>query len=441
LTVGKAAMDNSMAQAVKALRTGHPVQAVKQIAKTPLAPIQYATSGKQMKDVYLGLSQGSKDLEKAVDLLTKAGGRAVGRSHAPEYEFSSKGSYVTAFKRGALQLQHAADRAEARTGSGITRPFREARYAAKQIGRIMDTVAAPLFEQYIPAVKNGAFRENLASWLKQHPNATPEEQVHAAQQLWDTIDDRFGEMVQDNMFMKKTTKQIGMLGLRSFSWTVGQDVRMLGGAARDVVRAPFKKPTGTGPQDTRWTEKMDMAIAMPIVYGTAAAIYQYLKTGKPPEDLRDLASPRTGGADAATGEPERLRMPGVEAKDVAGAYMHPTQEATGKIATFPKMLYELWNNEDWRGDPIYGNADNAPPWLQQFWDYTSQHLGPISLRNLSKGQKSGSNLSRAEQLMGVQPASRYLTDPESFEQMMKKIREGKWKRKQSYDRKQQRLYE
>ena len=457
LTVAKAAMDNSMAQAIKQLRTGHPIKAAAQAVKTLAAPIRYAMRGKQVKDVYLGLSQGSRQLQQTVDLLTKAGGRAAGKLHAPEYEFSSKGSYVTAFKRGALRLQMIADRTEATQGSALGRPYREARFAAKQIGRIMDTVAAPLFEQYIPAVKNGAFRENLASWLEQHPTASPEEQVHAAQQLWDTIDDRFGEMVQDNIFMNKVLKQVGMLGMRSWSWTVGQDIRMLGGATRDVARAPFKKPpagptpgggpgaggpprANPGPQDTRWTEKMDMAIAMPIVYGTMAALYQMFKTGQPPQDVQDLMAPRTGGTDAATNQPERLRLPGPE-KDVFGFYEHPTDEALNKRSSMVQQGSQLLQNQDWRGDPIFSGAAQAPPWLQQFWNYASESFGPISLRNLSKGEKRGSNISRAEQLMGVQQAPRYLTDPEGYEQMMKKISEGKLKKKQGFDRKQQHLYE
>lgn len=436
LTVAKAAMDNSMAQAIKQLRTGHPIEAAKQVAKTPLAPVRYAMSGKKVKDVYLGLSQGTRELQNTVDLLTKAGGRASGKAHAPEYEFSKGGSYVTAFKRGALRLQMAADRAEA-MGS----PLGMVKVGARNIGRIMDTVAAPLFEQYIPAVKNGAFRENLASWLKAHPNATVEEQKAAARQLWDTIDDRFGEMVQDNIFMNKLIKQVGMLSLRSWSWTVGQDIRMLGGAARDVVRAPFKRPTGTGPQDTRWTEKMDMAIAMPIVYGTTAAVYQFLKTGQPPQDIHDLMAPRTGGVDVSTGEPERLMLPGPE-KDVFGFYEHPADEALGKRSTMVQAAGQLATNQNWRGDPIFsGNVDNAPPWLQQFWNYASEQFGPISVRNLAKGRKAGSNLNKFEGAMGVRTAPRYLTDPEGYEQMMKSIHGKKWKDKERHERKQQQLYE
>ena len=445
LTVSKAALDNSLANAINLLRTGKPIEAIKQVIKTPAAPFRYARSGKQVKDVYLGLSQGSRELQDTVEMLTRAGGRAKGKGHAPEYEFSKGGSYYTAFKRGALRIELAAARGEARSAN--IRAFGEARFAAKQTGRIMDTIAAPLFEQYIPAVKNGAFRENLATWLKGHPNASQEETLNAARQIWDSVDDRFGEMVQDNIFMGKMLKQVGMLGLRSWSWTIGQDFRMLGGAARDVVRAPFKTVVGTGPNDTRWTQKMDMAIAMPIVYGTLAAIYQGLKTGEAPQDIHDLVAPRTGGTDAATGEPERLLLPGPE-KDVFGFAMHGEQELEGKKS---KLMSEvgvpglapghLLTNKDWRGDPIFSGSEDAPPWLQQFWEYASQSFTPISMQGLAKGKKEGSNLNRFEQMLGVRTAPAYLTDKEAYDDMMKAIEAGAYKKKTKHDEKQRGLYE
>ncbi len=75
LTVSKAALDNSMANAINLMRKDKPVAAIVQAIKTPAAPFRYARSGKQVKDVYLGLSQGSRELQDTVESLTKAGGR------------------------------------------------------------------------------------------------------------------------------------------------------------------------------------------------------------------------------------------------------------------------------------------------------------------------------------------------------------------------------
>lgn len=443
LTMMQESMVNSVANAVGYARKGMPVEALKSVGKAATAPVSYAFKGKKIQDIYLGLSPGTAELQKITDLLTAAGGRAKGAEHAPDYNFSKTGSYWTAMRRGALRIQLAADKAEA-----VARPLTgTVKVAGRHIGRIMDTVAQPIFEVYIPKIKNAAFYENMSAWLKQNPNASREDQVKAARQVWDSVDNRFGELVQDNIFVDKLIKQVGMLSLRSWSWTVGGDIRELGGGYRDIARAPFKKPTGTGPNEGKWTQKMDYAIALPVVYGTLSAIYQGLKTGKPPESIQDLIAPQTGGgADKALpGDPvERLMMPGYM-KDVFGFYKHPVDEMTNKIATAPKVIGQLATNEDWKRDPIFSPANeeelNAPIWLKQFWNYAAETLGPISARNLAKGQKAGSNLSGIETMLGVRTAPRYLTDPEGYEQMMKGVHGRKWKTKERRDKKQQSLYE
>lgn len=440
LTMMQESMVNSIANAVGYARKGMPVEAVKSVGKATVAPVSYALKGKKIQDIYLGLSPGTAEMQKITDLLTAAGGRAKGAEHAPDYNFSKTGSYWTAYRRGALKLQRAANRAAIQNSP----VFGRIGVYAKNIGRIMDTVAQPIFEVYIPKIKNAAFYENMSAWLKQNPNASREEQVKAARQVWDSVDNRFGELVQDNIFVDKLIKQMGMLSLRSWSWAVGGDVRELGGAARDIARAPFKKPTGTGPNEGKWTQKMDYAIALPVVYGTLSALYQGLKTGKPPGSIQDVLAPQTGGVDAATGQPERLMIPGYM-KDVFGFIEHPVDEITNKTATAPKVLGQLATNEDWKRDPIFSPASdselNAPIWLKQFWNYATETLGPISARNLAKGQKAGSNLSGIETMLGVRTAPRYLTDPEGYEQMMKGVHGRKWKQKEKRDKKQQGLYE
>jgi hypothetical protein len=436
LTMMQEGVVNQVANAIGYARKGMVGEAARSLGKAPAAPVQLAMKGKKVQDVYLGLSPGTRELQKVTDLLTRAGGRAKGAEHAPDYNFSKTGSYVTALKRGALRMQLAADAAEARA-----RPIvGTAKVAGRHIGRIMQTVAQPLFEKYIPLVKNGAFYENMQAWLKVHPQASQAEQLNAARQIWDSVDNRFGELVADNIFMNKTLKQAGMLGLRSWSWSFGGVGRELGGAVRDVARAPFKTPTGTGPQDARWTQKMDYVIALPLVYGALSALYQGLKTGKAPESIQDLLAPQTGGVDAQSGEPERLMMPGYM-KDVFGFYEHPVQEATNKIGTAPKMVGQLLSNRNWRDDPIFNAEDSAPQWLKQFWDYAISNVGPISVRDLEKGKKEGSNLNRVEQMLGVRTAPRYLTDPEGYEQMMRSIHGRQWKGKERHERRQQQLYQ
>lgn len=421
-TMMQESIANGVTNAIGALRSGRPLEAIKLAAQAPFKPVTSAASGTRVQDAYLGKTPGTQEMRQVVDLLTEAGGRAVGKEHAPELNFSKHGDYWTSFKRGSLGKEWSSDKAAfqaAPLSAG-------AQLVAKHVGRIIDTIAYPIFQSYIPKLKDGAFKDNMSQWLKNNPTAPREEQIRAARQIWDSVDNRFGEMVQDNMFMNKVIKQLGTLFARSFSWTVGSG-RELVGAARDVVRAPVKAVRGTGPNDTRWTQKMDYALALPITYGTMAAVYQYLKTGEGPQDERDVQAPRTGGVDANSGEPERLQMPGYM-KDVFGFMEHPVQEVLNKVATAPRMAGELLMNKDWRGDPIRLAADADKSWagnavahVNEYADYLGRSLGPISVRNLMRGQKEGSNISGLESLIGVKTAPRQLIDPEGHAAMMQRL--------------------
>lgn len=399
-----------------------------------LAPISSAFRGREMQKVYLGTSPGTPDMARIVNLLEKAGGRAVGSSHAKDYQFSAMGSYWTAFQKGALGLQarDAMARIQARpiVGTG--------QVAAQQLGRIMQTVAQPIFDVYIPKVKNGAFYDTMASWLEHNPTASHAEQVKQARVIWDSIDNRFGEMVHDNIFWNQTLKQAAMLGMRSYSWNLGT-VRELGGGAKDIAKG-------------EWSPRAAYTIALPIWHGTMNAVYQYLKTGQGPQSVQDLVGGRTGGeqtmsiprergfgrSQQSTSE-ERVSLPGYM-KDVFGWYDDWSREAINKVATGFRLPVDLAMNRDWRGDPIVNPESQAPEWLSGYFKYVLQALTPISGKNMMQGRKQGSNISTPESLMGLRPAPAYVSDPEGAARRKHSLNVISQRRKQNFEKKQERQY-
>jgi hypothetical protein len=52
------------------------------------------------------------------------------------------------------------------------------------------------------------------------------------------------------------------------------------------------------------------AVAFPFAVGAMSLLYQYLKTGKEPEELRDLVWPKTGGQQPGVGK-SVLCYPGI----------------------------------------------------------------------------------------------------------------------------------
>lgn len=440
LTMAKEGILNGITRGITELSQGKPVMAAKSAVQAVASPIAGAIKGKRLAKVYKGETIGTPQQRHMMDLLTEAGGRGAGYRHATDYDFSGAGSYITAYKRSALKLEMMADVTKAKTGV-----LPAAGVAGKQIGRIMDTVAQPLFEKYIPYMKDSAFSDNMASWIARNPNATHAQQVAEARKIWDSIDNRFGEMVQDNVFWDKTLKQSAMLMLRSWSWSIGGVIREIGGGVRDFGRMATRGDP--------WTDKQSYVISLVMVDAGINAIYQKLKTGENPKDIHDLLAPRTGGTDAKTGEPERLQTPGYM-KDVYGFIEHPLQEATNKIGTGPRMLAEtisLMNGKggsNWRGDPILSppeegepTTDNVPRWLGEYAKYLSQNIGPISVRQYIQGRKEGSNINWLEQALGVKNSPAQLTDPEGHHNMMEGVRRRAWRKKQRYDRRQENLYE
>ena len=427
-TMANEAIISDVAKGISEIVGGKPIKAIGTIAKAPLAPVRLAFRGKKVEKVYLGLTQATPDFNKIVDLLEKAGGRAVGAGHAADYKYSAMGSYWTAWKRGALKQQMQQSAATAKTG-----PVAAAIEGGKQVGRIMQTVAQPLFEKYIPRIKNGAFYDTMDSWLKQHPGATQAEQVKAARQIWDSIDNRFGEMVQDNIFWNKTMKQAAQLGMRSYSWNLGT-VREIGGGVKDIVNK-----VGHG---DAWTPRASYTVALPIVVGTMNAAYQYLMTGKSPESVDDLVAGRTGGTAPGFGGrgevPERVSLPGYQ-KDVFGWYHDWRQEAANKVATGPRALVmDPLRNSDWRGDPIFHEGNSA---IQDYFNHVAASVGPISIKQAIEGKKEGSNMGWVQRAMGARPAPAAMQDPEGTARGLKALHDQRERREKNYQRKQQRLYE
>lgn len=428
-TMANEAIISGVAQGISEIVGGKPIRALGTVAKAPAAPIHNYRVGKKVEQEYLGLTNGTPDMRRITELLEKAGGRAVGKGHASDYRFSAMGSYWTAFKRGALK-QEMADAAANIKAQPVVGSVRE---GVKGIGRIMETVAQPLFEKYIPRIKNGAFYDTMKSWLDAHPQAGYDEQVKAARQIWDSIDNRFGEVVQDNIFWNKTLKQAAQLSMRSYSWNLGT-VREIGGGVKDIINT-----VGRG---NEWTPRASYVVALPIVVGTMNALYQKLMTGKNPESVDDLVAARTGGTAPGFGSrgevPERAMTPGYQ-KDVLGWYHDWRQEAANKIATGPRaMIIDPLRNSDWKGAPVFHEGSPA---LADYFKHVIEAMGPISIKQIMQGRKKGSELGFISNMMGIRPAPAALQDPEGTARGLKAMSEQRERKEKRFNEKQKRLYE
>lgn len=403
------------------------------VAAAPAAPIASAVRGHKVMNVYLGAT-GNPTMEHVVNLLERAGGRGVGMMHARDYQFSAMGSYQKAWKQGALKAQLAADAADIKAHPALG----TLRVGFRHLGRVMESVMAPVFNQYIPRIKNGAFYDAMHSWLEANPTAPIDRQIAQARVIWDSIDNRFGELVNDNVFWHNTLKQTAQLAMRSYSWNLGT-VRELGGGVKDIATA-------------KWSPRAAYVIALPIQVATVNAVYQYLKTGEGPKSLTDLVAGRTGGEQemsipstrpfgksVISTAPERVSVPGYQ-KDVMGWYADALQEAKNKLSKLATLPAELLSNRDWRDNPIINPEDSAPAWLKAWASHVVNSLSPISIKTATKGPARGSGITRPEQLIGLRPAPGYISNPEGYAAQQHALNLQRQRRKQAIERREEQRY-
>jgi hypothetical protein len=395
----------------------------------PKVAEQIARGGK-LQRVYLDLDTGSNMDRTLVDYLTLAGMRFTGRGQ--EYRASAMDNFFTAFRRGKLKADMLAHARRIRGDPATEGPIRRGVFGAgrtvdaiaSELSRAAHTISAPLFDTVIPRVKAAAAADELEAWIGAHPQATEQEILAQSRRIVNTIDDRFGEMVQDNLFWHPMLRKTFNLMATSIGWEFGS-LRAYGGAAKDLMAGRPLSPR------SRW------ALAFPMLAAISSAVYQYLKTGKPPgEDesgrlvpggaIKDLAFPRTGGM-TPEGMPERALLPGYEKdpiqwyKHLEGAYdfakdgdmMNAVISGTqgvgswvaGRLNPAGQMTSGLLTGKDFFGrqirDSFYGP-------FRGYAGFVLQSYLPIPL---TQENLRGTNIGTVERFAGVRPAPQIIQDP------------------------------
>ncbi len=280
----------------------------------------------------------------------------------------------------------------------------------------------------------------MAAWLDANPTATQAQRLKAARKVVDEIDNRFGEVIQDNIFWNKVMKQSLQTSMLSYSWFLGT-ARTIGGGtaalARNPARLSMKHPD--------WKPNANYALALPFVVATANAFYQYLKTGTTPDSVQDLMAPETGGMVKGVGKSkelikERGQTPGYE-KDVFGWLHSPKDEAYNKLAGIIQIPHALIRNKDWKDQPIRHAGAPAAEQVKQLLTYVYEQLTPISFSKLKEGQKKGSAITPKEVMLGIKPAPGYLADPEHSSKTDKYFSDKDWKRRLRWERSHKKNYQ
>jgi hypothetical protein len=235
-------------------------------------------------------------------------------------------------------------------------------------GAVLHSLIAPVMDFYVPRMKLGAFYAMAHDILDsaQTKGWDQEQTREKIQRAWDSIDNRFGQVVYDNLFWHKAVRDSLQLATRSVGWNFGS-VREIGGGVYDTARAAGQAASGKMPEVT---PRMAFLLALPLVSGMLGGLLNYLWTGQPPQDWRDYFYPRTSDG-------TRHSIPGYM-KDVVSFGFSPISTVTNKMSPLSVATAEAIQNRDFYGVEIRHKDDPMMKQLIQFARWASLQAVPFS---------------------------------------------------------------
>lgn len=396
--------------------------------------VRMARKGAEFQKKWLDLQNN----DPVVQLLTEAGIMPVGRTQryagtlamSPDLQTAARGATLIQMLRRRSFGWEMGKEIRAITGNAEEGPaYRAAMTGPRALGfvinqaeRALDVINAPMFDWFIPKVKAGAAMAEMEAWYRRNQTATRNEALSVARKIVDSMDDRFGEMNQENLFWPRAIKQMLNVMTVSVGWEYGT-LRAFGGGVGDVMRGELNSTRA------RWL------IAFPMVMALTNSLYQWLHGAgtalNSETPMRDLFLPKTGGeyTNRWGTVPERITPPGYE-KDLLQWYKmfqqlpdftrlpgNVADYGMNKLNPFWQSLATLVRSKDaighsvpnlpnppfqsWGLPPAYGN------WLR----FLGSETNPIVVENLEK-MEAGTGVSPAERFFGFRPAGGFFQNEE-----------------------------
>lgn len=354
------------------------------------------------------------EMTRLAEALATAGGRA---RIDPAY----RNNFAEAFRSARKQF-------EAAKGFATLAP------AAKMVwrlqGRIIEAMSSLIMEHFVPRMKLGAFARMAQDALDKMGPDAPEALIrHELSKIWDSVDDRHGQVVYDNIFVNKIAKDLAFLGLRSPGWSGGTS-RTIGGAvflAKDAStgKMQFGGDIRNMIQQAMKGQKVDASrrltytLALPIYAAYVGSLIHYIHTGQAPQTVTDMFYPQDGKGN-------RIWFK-TYMGDVINFARHPADTTLRKAAPWLSQAYEIYKNQDYYGQEIFSN-DNPDTILDktildgtlaeraidpQSWKEGAKYIGrssqPFSISNYQQRIATGATIPQAlESAAGILPAPKWV---------------------------------
>lgn len=407
------------------------------MVKSPLAPIENLWNGRKIvRFAQTGLNA-TPQLQTMYDAMIQSGARFKGsdvfRSSAAGSFFDNlKGSIApesglaTLSQELASMLRNAPDImiGNQKIAPGYIRAL------AQVVPRVMDTLTDPIMGKFVPWMKAGALSRMLQEEMAAHPDMTMEDIRKIGGRMSDHIDNRIGEVVQDNLFWPTVLHNLNNVLFMAPQWFMGK-LRLMGGAAEDIAKGGFVEGPGGSKELSDNVTTLVGYVAATIFTG---ALYGYLKgTWNKDWTLKDYVAPPTGGTDSKLGD-ERISLPG-PFRDAYGWTHDPVHELTNKMAPVWGTLWDLGTNTQFNGAAI---TDPRSSWAEAKGDYGTFLLNQLAPMMVSSKPSSGpdAKLTGLEQWMGIREAPFGLREPELADKYEGRETNAKVRKKAKMDARQ-----
>lgn len=234
-----------------------------------------------------------------------------------------------------------------------------------------EAINKPLMERWVPSLKVGGYLRSLDSEIASRGPMSPRELQQAKEKIWDSMDDRLGQVVYDNVFVNKAAKDLAFMGIRSAGWT--------GGTIRTAIKGVGEIPLSASRvgQGKGLSQRTADLIAMPLTVGFFGGMYHYLMTGQLPQG-KDYFFPKDGTQNP-DGTDHRITLPSYM-KDYIAYSNKPIETLFRKTSPLLNEAVELYQNKDFYKEKIYNEDD---PIFQKGLDvlkYEAESMEPFSFK-------------------------------------------------------------
>jgi hypothetical protein len=371
-------------------------------------PLQLIKGGKGLAEWAAPGSQGDAELSNLIDILEKGGMRGGTQTFRQVLDnFRAKTQTLNPTELGQMSKSFSESMREQLPGMPR---------------KVIELISWPIMGWMVPRLKTAfmlnTLKMELATAVREGRTYEGEALAKLAQDIVNKADNSFGQLIYDNLSMKRVFRDALRIPIGFPGWNIGsftdiaQALQGLTHLGKEAGKGALEVVTGKMPTYEKMSRQQRMSlefyagtVLMMAVFG---AFFQKLMTDKWPDGPKDYLMPQTGAL-MPNGQPERMRLP-TYMRDVLGL-AHPVEMAKHKLNVPLRMFGALTSNQDFFGEQIRDPYATLPTQTGQTLQYLGKSLLPFGVQGYVATE---SPRAKALNLMGITKVPRLWSNTEAM---------------------------